>query len=85
MHLHRQCRVPNLAVPREMGMVGIHFDDRANDLPRLIDELLERGVLLGDAPWTTALRQHAMGPQLADNRGKRSSKSGAFVDARPSG
>ena len=60
MHLRRhvkasECKfidnaVPNLAVPREMGMVGIHFDDRANDLPRLIDELLERGVLLGDAP-----------------------------------
>lgn len=36
--------LPNLAVPREMGMVGIHFDDRANDVRGLIDELLEAGA-----------------------------------------
>jgi putative hydrolase of the HAD superfamily len=30
----------NLAVPRAMGMIGIHFDDAANDVPRLIHELL---------------------------------------------
>jgi FMN phosphatase YigB (HAD superfamily) len=39
----------NLSVPREMGMVGIHFDDGKNDIAGLIAELQERGVVLGGA------------------------------------
>ena len=41
--------VRNLVVPREMGMVGLHFDDARNDVPGLIQALTERGVLLGAA------------------------------------
>jgi putative hydrolase of the HAD superfamily len=41
--------VRNLSVPREMGIVGIHFDDVKNDVAGLIDELGERGVVLGGA------------------------------------
>ena len=41
--------VRNLLVPREMGMVGMHFDDVTKDVPGLIGELAERGVVLDDA------------------------------------
>jgi len=40
--------VRNLVVPREMGMVGIHFDDVENDVAALIGTLTERGVVLDD-------------------------------------
>jgi FMN phosphatase YigB (HAD superfamily) len=40
----------NLVVPREMGIDGIHFDDEANDIRRLISELRERDIAVGDAP-----------------------------------
>ena len=39
----------NLSIPHKMGIVGIHFDDVANDVPRLIDQLRERGVVFADA------------------------------------
>ena len=39
----------NLLVPREMGMVGKHFDDVTHDVPALIGELAELGVVLDDA------------------------------------
>jgi len=39
----------NLVVPREMGMVGKHFDDVTHDVPALIGELAELGVVLDDA------------------------------------
>ena len=39
----------NLSVPHKMGIVGLHFDDVANDIPRLIDELRERGVVIPEA------------------------------------
>jgi putative hydrolase of the HAD superfamily len=39
----------NLAVPRAMGIDAIHFDDEANDIPKLIGELRERHVVVGDA------------------------------------
>ena len=39
----------NLSVPRKMGIAAVHFDDVANDIPRLIDELRERGVVIPDA------------------------------------
>ena len=41
--------VRNLSVPREMGIVGIHFDDVKSDVAGLIGELGERGVVLGGA------------------------------------
>ncbi len=41
--------VRNLLVPRAMGLVGLHFDDVANDVPGLISELAECEVVLGDA------------------------------------
>ena len=37
----------NLAVPREMGIDVLHFDDEANDIPGLIGELRERHVAAG--------------------------------------
>lgn len=39
----------NLSIPRRMGIVGIHFDDVANDIPRLIEKLRERGVVSSGA------------------------------------
>ena len=39
----------NLSIPHKMGIVGIHFDDVANDIPRLIEELRERGVVFADS------------------------------------
>jgi len=41
--------VRNLLVPQEMGIVGMHFDDVTNNVPVLLGQLTERGIVLDDA------------------------------------